>query len=180
MEPHPTPPLGAPLLPPAPAFVRSARRHIDTAEWAPEHAAYIRWVATPKTFRQGVRTKTDYARYAGVSRTTLYNWEVIPGFDHAVAALRADWEEEMDRLCIEMIALNLQLPGREGVQDRKLWMQYRGLLVERSAVDITLGPRSLEQMTLEEVDEALAELFEESGLTAILEEVARSEEGAEI
>ena len=85
-----------------------------SAEWAPEHEAYIRWLATPKPFRKGVRTKTDYARYAGVSRTTLYKWETQAGFARAVEALRAEWAQEMDRLCEEMIALNMQLPGREG------------------------------------------------------------------
>jgi hypothetical protein len=170
MEHRPTTPHSAPLLAPAPAFVRSARRHVSSADWAPEHAAYIRWSATPKTFRKGVRTKTAYALHVGVSRTTLYKWETLPGFSRAVEALRADWEEEMDRLCAEMIALNMQLPGREGVQDRKLWLQYRGLLVEKRAVEVRLGLRSVEQMTLEEVDAALADLIEEAELAALLEE----------
>jgi len=49
-------------------------------KWTADQENYMEWLILPVQLRNP-KTKTEYAEHLEISRTTLWNWENIPGFD---------------------------------------------------------------------------------------------------
>jgi hypothetical protein len=72
----------------------------------------------------------------GVSDETISIWKRDPKFKQAVWALIEDLAGDDDADIIAAIKRNARRTGRDGVNDRKLYLQWRGQLVEKQE-DVT-------------------------------------------
>lgn len=95
----------------------------------------IDWLARPKSLRVP-KTQMELADILGVSDETISNWKSDPEFQKAVWAKIQDLAGDDDSDIIAQIKINSELPGREGVADRRLWMQWRGQLIDKQE-DVT-------------------------------------------
>lgn len=66
----------------------------------------------------------------------ITKWKRDPKFKQAVWALIEDLAGDDDADIISEIKKNCKRPGRDGVNDRRLWLQWRGQLVEKQE-DVT-------------------------------------------
>jgi len=49
-------------------------------KWTADQENYMEWLVLPVQLRNP-KTKTEYAEHLKISRTTLWNWENLSGFD---------------------------------------------------------------------------------------------------
>jgi len=95
----------------------------------------IEWLALPKSKRKP-KTQIQLGAAIGVSDETISIWKRDPKFKQAVWGLIEDMAGDDDADVIAEIVKNSKRPGRDGVNDRRLWLQWRGQLVEKQE-DVT-------------------------------------------
>jgi hypothetical protein len=95
----------------------------------------IEWLALPKSNRKP-KTQIQLGAAIGVSDETISIWKRDPKFKQAVWALIEDLAGDDDADIIAAIKRNARRTGRDGVNDRKLYLQWRGQLVEKQE-DVT-------------------------------------------
>lgn len=114
---------------------------VQNVEFKPNQMKYIEWLATPKSLRTP-QTKEELADLIGVNIKTLKRWEALPGFWQARDTILDQYAAESDTDVITAMVLTASTPGKDGTSDRKLYLQWRGKLVERSDVNVTIDPYS--------------------------------------
>lgn len=90
----------------------------------------IEWLALPKGKRVP-KNQIELGAVLGVSDELISRWKSNPDFKAAVWAKIQELAGDDDATIIAHIKLNAKLRGREGVQDRRLWMQWRGQLIDK-------------------------------------------------
>lgn len=95
----------------------------------------IEWLALPKGKRTP-KNQIELGAVLGVSDELISRWKSNPDFKAAVWAKIQDLAGDDDSDIIAQIKINSELPGRDGVADRRLWMQWRGQLIEKQE-DVT-------------------------------------------
>jgi hypothetical protein len=99
---------------------------------------FAKWLALPSAKRKP-KTQIELAAVLKVNEATLSVWKTIPEFRARVDEEIARWADDEDAEVIEAMILTAQTPGKDGTADRKLYLQWRGKLVEKvdSKVEIT-------------------------------------------
>jgi hypothetical protein len=97
-----------------------------------------KWLAKPQRLRKP-ETQGELALQLKVHETTLSSWKTIPEFRARVDEEIARWADEEDAEVIEAMILTAQTPGKDGTADRKLYLQWRGKLIEKVAQTDTKG-----------------------------------------
>jgi hypothetical protein len=108
---------------------------------------FAKWLALPSAKRKP-KTQVELADSLKVNVATLSVWKTIPEFRAKVDEEIARWADEEDAEVIEAMILTAQTPGKDGTADRKLYLQWRGKLVEK--VDVSLSnvpPKPYSEMT---------------------------------
>lgn len=101
-----------------------------------KQARFIQWLANPSANRTP-NTQADLASELGVAEKTLVLWKSLPGFRKAVQEAIEELAGDDDAEIIEALKDSAKTKGREGSADRKLYLQWRGWLVEKKAVEHT-------------------------------------------
>jgi hypothetical protein len=91
---------------------------------------FARWLALPSAKRKP-KTQAELSDTLKVNCATLSVWKTIPEFRARVDEEIARWADEEDAEVIEAMILTAQTPGKDGTADRKLYLQWRGKLVEK-------------------------------------------------
>lgn len=134
----------------------------------------IEWLALPKSKRKP-KTQIQLGALVGVSDETISLWKRDPKFKQAVWELIEDLAGDDDADIIASVKRNAQLSGREGVQDRRLYLQWRGQLVDKQELS---GPGGTPvQVEMDDVSQLSA--TERASRFAALVNQARTERSAE-
>jgi hypothetical protein len=99
---------------------------------------FAKWLALPSAKRKP-KTQAELSDTLKVNCATLSVWKTIPEFRARVDEEIARWADEEDAEVIEAMILTAQTPGKDGTADRKLYLQWRGKLVEKIAQTDTKG-----------------------------------------
>jgi hypothetical protein len=91
---------------------------------------FAKWLALPSAKRKP-KTQAELSDTLKVNCATLSVWKTIPEFRARVDEEIARWADEEDAEVIEAMILTAQTPGKDGTADRKLYLQWRGKLVEK-------------------------------------------------
>jgi hypothetical protein len=91
---------------------------------------FAKWLALPAA-KRNPKTQVELAEALKVNPATLSVWKTIPEFRDRVDEEIARWADEEDADVIEAMILTAQTPGKDGTADRKLYLQWRGKLVEK-------------------------------------------------
>lgn len=91
---------------------------------------FAKWLALP-TAKRKPTTQAELADTLKVNCATLSVWKTIPELRARIDEEIARWADEEDAEVIEAMILTAQTPGKNGTADRKLYLQWRGKLVEK-------------------------------------------------
>lgn len=108
---------------------------LEESSFTDKQVKAIQWLALPKSKRKP-KTQIQLADQLGVTDEAITKWKRDPKFKQAVWALIEDLAGDDDADIISEIKKNCKRPGRDGVNDRRLWLQWRGQLVEKQE-DVT-------------------------------------------
>lgn len=94
----------------------------------------IDWLSTPKSKRKP-KTLGQFADSIGFTDDTMRNWMREDGFQDAVKqAIQEKSCYEDDAEIIAALVKSAKSPSMRGAVDRKTYLQWRGLLVEKQEV----------------------------------------------
>ena len=111
-------------------------------DWDGPSENYLDWLSIPMQFRgDGIpRDEKDYSNQFGISRIELRALRAVPGFLTELKRRQRKWMDRQDHSINGAIVQSALLLGKEGFQDRKLYKQLKGDLVDRVQIkqDITV------------------------------------------
>jgi hypothetical protein len=121
--------------------------------WPPGVENYMNWLAVPQQFRgNGVPLdEKEYSAQTGISRHQLMQFRKIPGFLVELKQRQRDWFDAQEESIEGAIVQSALIPGREGFQDRKLYKQLQGRLVDRVKLEQDVTVRTVEGQSKNEV-----------------------------
>ena len=117
------------------------QRNSTTNGWTAAHREYMEILANPAERR----TKDQIAKHFSVDRTTLYNWEKLPGFFDEVNEITK--RRTAKRLPKGWNALmeTAEMGGQPGVAAMALILKHRGELIEKTKDVSEHPPASVNQ-----------------------------------
>lgn len=129
-------------------------QNVKNVNFSQKQREFIDWLATPKSTRDPINQEL-YAEKYGLTDVTLSRWKKLPGFMDAVKAKIDELAGEDDAEIINALKESCLILGIKGAQDRRTYLQWRGLLVEKQDVQLRIKKPSkpLEEMTDAELDE---------------------------
>ena len=140
-------------------FQRKHWENRRAERWTSDQRRFLEWLAIPQDFRNGPKTQKEWAEENGYAQATLTHWKALPGFMNEVKRKEAQWMVDRRPHVDEALVRTAQIVGREGDKARELFYKLSGLLIDLRHVQIDQKVRSVDELSAENVQEQLYEMF---------------------
>ena len=114
----------------------------EKSDFSFKQKRFIAWLATPQAKRKPPTHEELAEKVLHVHKDTLTDWKKLPGFWKAVQAQIEEDAGDSDTEVIAALIATAKTEGRDGAADRKLYLQWRNWLVEKTKTEFVNDPYS--------------------------------------